>query len=537
MAACSAVMLALHRGLTFYNDEFEWLTFGDGYQPSTLLNPHNGHLIAVPRALYETLPRLFGAEHLPFAVASLLGLLLCAGMFFAFVRDRIGGPAALALTIVLLFFGTSWNVIYASVGIPFIYSIALGVAVLVALDRDSPRWDVCAALLLALSIATHTFGVIFALGAATYLVQHPARLQRIWVVALPGALFVAWWVWALQFDQGIASSANIVGLPVYLAESFAAVLASLTGLNVSLGGAPADPELPPRYVWTAGLPLALVAGAALVLRVRRISPGPWFWALLVVLLSFWISAGLSADPPARLPTTPRYIFAGGVMLLLLVAEVMRGVRPGPRALVALYAVVAVSVAGNAIHLRDARDFLLAHTADARSQLAMVELAGEQGDLTLRLPGVAPLGARYVPIPAGTYLQGVPSIGSLAYQPNELRAQSEPTLEGADLVLARSLRLAAVPAPSGMRPSGCSTYPATEGGLATFPLAAGPNLMQSLRPGAVDLTIGRFAESPTVPVGLVSDASPALLQIPEDDSSVAWKGQAAGPVRLCGAASG
>jgi len=66
MAVSAATILILGRDLTFSSDEFDWLIFGDDFAPETLLAPHNSHLIAIPRAIYELLPRLVGTDYLAF---------------------------------------------------------------------------------------------------------------------------------------------------------------------------------------------------------------------------------------------------------------------------------------------------------------------------------------------------------------------------------------------------------------------------------------------------------------------------------------
>lgn len=527
MVAAAATLLALNSGLTYFNDEYGWLATSGDFRPSTILAPHNSHLIAFPRLLYKTLPELFGPSHLVFAVVSVVGVLLCAGLFFVFARKRIGGLAALPPTLVLLFFGSSWDVVLATVGIPALCSLAGGLGALVALDRDDRRGDVAAALLLVLSLASHSFGPVFVAGILAYLLLRPDRWRRIWIVAVPGALYAAWWVWALKFDQGVISASNVPGLPLYMAKSLGAGLAALTGLNSDFGQVTPPVTQPTRFLTHYMPPLAIAGALALVVRVWMGRLTPWFWALLALLLAYWVAIGLSAGP-AREPEAARYLYPSAVMILLLAAEGLRGARLGwaPVALVSVLA--AVSLAGNLTHLRNAHNLLVAHADSARAQLAMVELGQEQGDLGLRLSDVSPLGARYVALPAVFYLAVVDRVGSLADDLPEVRAESEPVREGADLVLARYLKLIALPEPDAA-PSRCRAVPEGE----AFDLRPGINVLRLGRgEQPASLLLGRFADAPTVPVGNLSAPEAFAISVPTDEAPDPWRGQVEAPVWLC-----
>lgn len=526
MIAAAATLLVLQRDLTYFNDEYGWLATSSDLRPETLLMPHNSHLIALPRLLYEALPELLGPAHVVFAIVSAIGVLLCAGLFFVFARRRIGGPAALAPTLVLLFFGSSWDVVLATVGIPALLSIAAGLGALVALDRADRRGDVAVAVLLGLSLASHSFGPVFVVGVATYLLLRPDRWQRAWIFAVPAVLYAAWWVWALRYDQGIVSAANVPGLPRYVADSLGAGLAALSGLNSNFGG-PGPPATQPTTFFTQyNLPLAVLASLALALRLWLGRRTPWLWALLALVLAYWLAIGLSAAP-ARQPEAARYLYPSAAMILLVAVEALRGVRIGWIGLALLFAGAAISLAGNLTHLRNSHDFLAAQGEAARAQLAMIELAGTEGDLGLSPSDVGPAGARYVGVPALFYLAAVDRVGSLADDLPEVRAAPEPVREAADLVLARSLGVE-VAADPGATPGRCKLQAAGE----PFELSAGTNLLQGGAAEAASLLVGRFADTPTVPVGELSGSGAFEVALPGDSAPDPWLAQADAPVRVC-----
>ena len=526
MLASAATLLILNSGLTFFNDEYGWLATSADFEPRTLLMPHNSHLIAVPRILYKAMPELLGPSHLVFAVLSVIGVLLVAGLFFVLARRRVGGLMALPPTLVLLFFGSSWDVVLATVGIPALLSLAAGLAALVALERETRRGDVAAAVLLAISLASHSTGPMFALGGAIVIALQDDRRRRIWVVAAPALLYAAWWVWALQFDQGVLSASNLPGLPRSIGESLGAGLAAVTGLNSDFGAIEPAVTQPTRFVTTYMVPLALAGAAALAIRLWIGRLTPWFWGFLAIALSYWVAVGL-AEGPAREPQAARYLLMSGVVILLIAAEALRGARLGWGPLGLLFALAAISIAGNLTHLRNAHALLEAHAEDARAQLAMLELGRAHGNPQLKPAATPPSGARYVALPAWLYLAAADRVGSLAETIPELRDEPEPVREGADLILARYLGLLAAPG-SGARPRGCRRVPPGN----EVELSPGTTLLRAPGGGPASVRVGRFADSASVRVGDLTGSAPFSLTLPPDAAPDPWLIAADGALAVC-----
>ena len=65
MVVSAAVILIGGRDLWFWSDELDWLVALADFAPRSLLTPHAGHLLAIPRVIYELLPRIFGVDYLP----------------------------------------------------------------------------------------------------------------------------------------------------------------------------------------------------------------------------------------------------------------------------------------------------------------------------------------------------------------------------------------------------------------------------------------------------------------------------------------
>src|SRR6187200_3245119 len=105
MAASAGVLVWAGWHITLYADEFTFYQYFHDLRPGLLLTPHNAHLILIPRIIYAAIFQAFGPSHAALAAVELVGVLLCAGLFFALAKRRVQPLAALALTLPLLFFG------------------------------------------------------------------------------------------------------------------------------------------------------------------------------------------------------------------------------------------------------------------------------------------------------------------------------------------------------------------------------------------------------------------------------------------------
>ena len=438
MAIAAATVLYLGRNLAFWNDELGWLVFGDDFAPESLLTPHNGHLIALPRFVYELLPRLFGPEYLPFRLVGLATFLTCVGLFFLIARRYVGGPIALAPSIVLLFFGSADELVLSPLGIPFTLSIAFGLGALLALQEER-RHDLLASALLILSLLSHSFGGLVAVGVVLHLsIKGADRRRRLWVPLVPLALYAGWWIWAQKFDQGIASVSNIAEVPAFVAEAAAATLAALTGFAGPTPGGGLS-----AFADVAEVLFVVAAAAALIylaLRLRERPMGPWLGPYLLILLVYWVGLGLSD----KVPTRERYLFFGSIMVLLIVAARARGVRPTRSAVAVLLAFCSVSLVLNFAHLVRSAERFEASAAEIQAQLGVLEMAGEGVNPAFvpRESGL-PVSRTVVPISSGRYLKFVDAIGPLGFTGPELARQPGSVRARADLVLSRAQGLTTV----------------------------------------------------------------------------------------------
>jgi hypothetical protein len=250
------------------------------------------------------------------------------------------------------------------------------------------------------------------------------------------------------------------------------------------------------------------------------------WGALAALAAFWISIGL-AFGLGRTPTTIRYAYPGTVLALVIAAEAFRGIRPSPRALAVLIALTAFSLGANLYRLQLGASFFRQYSDTQRAQLTAMEVARPHIDPAFVLKSFL------APVPAGPYLAAVDRNGSPAYTPSALAAQPESVREAADSTLASALGLRLRRPASAVRAAHCRRLAPSPTRQPLF-LARPPGILLSARV-AGPVTVGRFADQPTVSVGSTRAGKLVALAIPRDALRAPWyvalaaKGQ---PVTVC-----
>ena len=170
---------------------------------------------------------------------------------------------------------------------------------LIALDRRTLGGDVIAALGLAVSLSSSSIGIAFALAAFVEVLWLPDRWRRVWLAAVPFALYFAWYIDYRNSPQSIRAAvgplepalrANLPQLGSYIASAAATAFGALVGLGSDWGE------------------VLLIAATAIVL-VRLAGRGalsPRLVALLVAALAYWACWPHSAHnslPRARAATS------------------------------------------------------------------------------------------------------------------------------------------------------------------------------------------------------------------------------------------
>lgn len=507
MATAALLLLWEGRGLTLFVDEwfFGYLARRD-WALTSLLEPDNGHLAVVPILITKASLSLFGADTaLPLRLVAVATHLAVAAMLFASLRRSLGGFGALVPAVLFLFLGSAADILVGSHALPIELSVATGLGAWLALRRRTAAWDVLAAVLLVVGIASNGFALPFLAGAAAAIwLDRGSGRRRQWVVAVPLALYVLWRLTEGSSDQSDFALANVAGLPAFAFDSLAAELAALTGLFAEAGGTENVFQLGPGQALAGASLVAL--GAAVVGWGYR--PPRAAIPALVALLTLWITTGMVASP-ARQPEVARYIYSGVALLLLLAGEAIAASPAPRRGAAALACVCAIGLAPNVQAIHDAGAFFREQSNQDRAVLGAADLlpGGVAEDTLLETEAEQPGGGvADLPYPLSSYRAAKLDHGSPAYSLDELRAADPASREGADLLIARALPLGVAPATGGPRPFPAGTRVAQEGGrlrwragCAAFdPLATSAQLLVPLLPDGLWI---RPESGPPVGIGL------------------------------------
>jgi hypothetical protein len=541
-AIAAVLILTWGEGQTFINDEWNYLVNVRGFSPETLLHPQNGHLILVPLLLYKALFATVGADsHVPYQVVTVVLHLTVATLFFALVRSRLPLAVAVGLTVLVAFFGAGWDTVMGAYEIPNLTGMATGLAMLLALERRTTVGNVVACFLLGLCLASFSVGIAFTLGALFAIwLGGRAEWRRAWVVLVPAALYVVWFLWARKFGQSEVTAEAVSSLFSGMADQLAALCAAITGLFRVPGNAELPDLIQVRPEW--GYPLAILLGAIVALHLRRAPRSIRFWTVagtLVIYLAL-VAAGLS---PARAPNASRYVYMGGILLLLLVVELGRDVRWSTPAGLIAFVFLALSLLANVAELRVGGHLFTAEGATNRATLAALELSREHIDPSVAVEdGNETHSHPDMLFPAYAYFDAAEDFGSPAYNEAELLASGEQAREAADQELVRVLGIAPQPlqgrlASRGPAPKSlgggpgdaastgsCTLLLPEPGQTAAFQLELPRGgFSYTTRPGTqLEVSLARFAEV-FAPLGPVS-FDRGEIAIPADTSEVPWRAE-------------
>ena len=144
-------------------------------------------------------------------------------------------------------------------------------------------------------------------------------------------------------------------------------------------------------------------------------------------MTFWVLVGMVAGG-ARGPRVSRYLYPSAVFLLLILLELVRGIRFHPRLIWLGAGALLVSLVPNLVNLNDEARQIRDFASLERSQLGALELLRDEVPAAsipaLRLDRGVLIVDRQGPIAARTYFAAVDRYGSPAYSPAEIAAADE-----------------------------------------------------------------------------------------------------------------
>ncbi len=550
-AFAALLILVWGKGQTFINDEWNYLVVFRGWNLETLLHPQNGHLVAFPLILYKAMFGTVGASsHLPYQAMTVVLHLLVATLFFFLVRTRVALAVAVALTVLIAFFGAGWDTVMGAYEFPNLLGMAAGLGMLLALGKRTRAGDILACALLTISLGSFSVGIAFALGALlAMLLGGRTEWRRVWIVLIPGVLYVAWFLWARQFGQTEVTLASVSSMFSGIADQMAAICASVTGLFRVPGSIGLPTVLELRQDW--GYPLALVLGALIALHIRRAPRSIHFWTLIGTLVFYLALVAVGLDP-ARTPEASRYVYMGSILTLLVIAELAAEIRWSTTIGVVAVVVFGLALMANASNLRAGGRLFQAEGETNRAALAALELDRNQVDHGLPVESVESTTHSHPDMlfPIWAYFEMTEADGSPAYDLGELLATGQQAREAADQELVNSLEIEAEPVArpkpdsNGSPPTlvsesegqaraigACLALAPELGRTATFKLelpVGGFNYR--VAPGtAVGIKLGRFGSQPAIELPSVMGS--AEVAIPADGAPVPWQAEVQTESRL------
>ncbi|HEX2391353.1 MAG TPA: hypothetical protein VHI77_00385, partial [Solirubrobacterales bacterium] len=166
VTAAGAWLIVVDSHLTFFADDWALLLRKQAWTADTFLQPYGEHLILGPTIVFKLLQEIFGmGSALPYYAVSVSLYLAVAILLFAYLSSRVGDWLALIAAILILALGAAFEDMLWISPLNFSGSMAAGLGMLLALDRDDERGDRIACLLLIVSIAFSSVGLAFAAGA------------------------------------------------------------------------------------------------------------------------------------------------------------------------------------------------------------------------------------------------------------------------------------------------------------------------------------------------------------------------------------
>jgi hypothetical protein len=534
LVASTGLLIGLESKITFIWDDWDFLLYRRGGGAAPFLDPHNQHIVAGPVIVYKALLGIFGMDSArPFQLVSNLFLATSGVLLFIYTRRRVGAPLALMGTALILFFGAAWQDLLWTFQMGLSGSVAAGLGALLALERDDRKGDLIAVVLLSVSTLFTEVGVAFTAGALVDIVLRDRPWKpRLYVVAVPLLLYAAWYAGWGHTDHSSFSLRNVASSPGYVLDAISQAIAALLGLSGTK-----DPNSLVGIEWGR---VFLVAIAALAfLRFRRlggVSRG--LWVALAVGFAFWFLTAFNANP-LRLPTTHRLLYPSGILVILIAAELLRGVELSRRALLVATAVTVCAVGSNILAFTNGYNFFRLVSASEEADLAALEIA-DRSSFTLTTDVAS---GWIFPASTPSYQSAVEAFGSPADTESELLTDPDSKPDETDRVLAEALSIHLTPAAGrkgelgegGASHKGVSCRVARASPEGETGILLGPGRVAILDPASTrpELLLARYSEELSVDLGALPGPD-AVLRIPADRSVRPWRLglRGDGPVTVC-----
>lgn len=528
------VLIVAQWRVTFFQDTFAFLLDRQPWTLHSIVFPHNEHFVAIPVLITKVLLAIFGmSSNVPEQIVMGITVLAAAILLFVWLRRRLDPWLAVIGATLFLFLGSAWPTILWPFENEFTLPVVFGMAGLLYLERDDSKGDKRACVMFVLATVSGSLGVCFIAAAfVDFLLKGKERgWRRLYVFAAPLLVYLVWYAgWGHTAEHHITIQ-NILHSPQYLLEGFASSLDSLAGLSTITA------DVPGQNDW--GRPLVIGAiGLLAFAQWRRPGFSRTFWVVSALAVSYWLLAAFDFIP-GREASAARYVYAGALFTLSMIAEVLRSWPFSRTALWVAAGVAVLAIGPNLAQMKEGSSWLREQSVFTRTDIGALEIARdsvspEYALLSVESTGTASLGL----VNAGLWFEAVDKWGTFADTPAQIEAEPEGAREKADLILAEALPIKSTVEPGGLAPAAPS-------GTACTTLPGGSTGKQvELKPGRITVEIAAGAP-PTVamrrfatenfPVFLAAQAgATTAIEIPKDRASQPWylHVEAAQEARVC-----
>ena len=312
-AVALGLYLSLSRGVTFFHDEWSFLTHRDDWTLEILMAPHNEHWSLVLAAVYKALLSIFGLQtYVPYLFVLLLLHLSTAAGIYALLKANSGVVIAFLAGTLFLFLGTGHENLFWAFQMGFVGAAAAGTwAMVLVLVHPTPWGLRGASLLLLIAVATVGIGLVFFLVAAALLLLEPRRRVHAWVLAPAVIAYAAWY---MSFGR-TAASANrdpftleaIGQVQNYVVAGVSNAIGVISGFGPGFGLA--------AFVVLAAATVWHLTGRS-ALRTLAVA------GLIGLVAQFALTGLVRAQFGEAQATSSRYIYVSAVFTLLLLAGLL-----------------------------------------------------------------------------------------------------------------------------------------------------------------------------------------------------------------------
>lgn len=538
LLAMAILLVITQWRITFFQDTFAFLLDRQPWSPHYFLFPHNEHIVILPVVVTKTLLAIFGmTSNLPEQIAMGITVLLASTLLFVWLRRRLDPWLATIGAVLFLFLGSAWPTILWPFENEFTLPVVFGLAGLLLLDREDSRGDAWACAMFVLGTISGSLGVCFIAAAFVDVVlkREERGWRRAYVFAVPLLVYLAWYAgWGHEAEHHITLH-NVLHSPQYVMEGFASSLDSLAGLSTIPVNAPGYND------W--GRPLVIGAiGLVAFAQWRRPGVSRTFWVVAALAVSYWLLAAFDFVP-GREASAARYVYAGSLFTLLMIAELLRNWPFSRKALWIAAGVAVLAIGPNLAQMKEGSEWEKEQSVFTRSDLGALEIARGTVAPTYSLASVESTGTASLSlVEAGLWFEAVDKWGTPADTPAQIEEEPEAGRLHADKVLAEALPISSEVVPgTASTPAGaaCLTLPGGSSGKEVR-LAPGQTAVQVSVGPAAAIALRRFAaEEFPVPVTGGEGGTTTLVTIPADRASQPWymHVEASQAVRVCTPASG